>query len=187
MKPIPPATSVDDAEPLERFAECHKGIVNQLQSLRELPALLAAVARAREIAADTEQFFQQAVFSHHADEEKDLFPAVLAHASAGKERNEVQHLVEQLTAEHRSIEKLWATLQPGLARLAQGQPGDVDAAAVENLVRRYTAHARFEEAEFLPRCEAILGRSSADMAELGLALHMRHVRRDMQRFGLRGS
>jgi len=182
-----PAPSTDDPAPLDRFADCHKGIVSHLHTLGELPALLASLARARQIADSTVQFFQDAVFSHHVDEEKDLFPAVLAHATAGQERNEVQHLVQQLTAEHRSIEKLWAGLQPGLARLAKGQAAEVDGSAVDDLVRRYAAHARFEEAEFLPRCEAILGRSDADMAELGLALHLRHARRDMQRFGLRGS
>jgi len=180
-------TPLDDEQPLNVFADCHKGIVTQLNTLGELPALLASVSRARQIAEDTVQFFQDAVFNHHVDEEKDLFPAVLAHAHAGQERNEMQHLVEQLTAEHRSIEKLWARLQPGLARLAKGQSSEVDGAAVQDLVRRYSAHARFEEAEFLPRCAEILGRSSADMADLGLSMHMRHVKRDMQRHGMRGS
>lgn len=182
-----PATAPDDAAPLDRFADCHKGIVSHLETLGELPALLASLERARQIADSTVQFFQDAVFSHHVDEEKDLFAAVLAHAAAGQERDGVQHLVTQLTAEHRSIERLWAGLQPGLARLAKGQSAEVDVSAVDDLVRRYTAHARFEEAEFLPRCEAILGRSDADMADLGLALHLRDVKRDMQRFGLRGS
>jgi len=187
MSQTPTAASPGDAPPLEQLAECHQGIVTQLDTLGELPALLASVARARQIAEATVQVFQDAVFSHHVDEEKDLFPAVLAHAASGQEHDEMQHLVAQLTAEHRSIEKAWAHLQPALARLASGLAADVDGAAITDLVRRYSAHARFEEAEFLPRCEAILGRDNADMAELGLAMHMRHVRRDNQRFGLRGS
>ena len=182
-----PTTDLDDTQPLDQFADCHQGIQHQLHDLSQLPALLVGLARARQIAEDTVQFFQDAVFNHHAEEEKELFPAVLAHAAPGQERNEVQHLVELLTAEHRSIEKQWAVLQPGLARLAKGQAADVDGVAIDDLVRRYSTHARFEETEFLPRCQAILGRSSADMAELGLALHLRHVKRDMQRFGLRGS
>lgn len=182
-----PATPMDPDQPLDTFADCHKGIVAQLTTLGELPALLGAVAQARQIAQDTVQFFQDAVFNHHVEEEKDLFPVVLAHAHAGQERTEIQHLVDQLTQEHRSIERAWAGLEQGLTRLARGQSAEVDGAAVADLVRRYGAHAQFEEQEFLPRCATILGRSSADMAELGLSLHMRHVRRDMQRFGLRGS
>ncbi len=95
--------------------------------------------------------------------------------------------MQQLTAEHHSTERAWAGLQPCLARLAAGQSAEVDGAAVEGLVRRHGAHACFEEAEFLPHCAAILGRSSADVAELGLSLHMPLVRRDMRRLGLRGS
>lgn len=55
---------------------------------------------------------------------------------------------------------------------------------VEDLIRRYTAHARFEEQQLLPRAAVILGR---DSAALGLALHMRHVVREVRRNGLRGS
>jgi len=177
----------DDAPLLDGFANCHVGIIASLNTFGELPALVEPAARARKIAEDTLQFFQTVVFDHHADEEKDLFPAVLARAAQGRERVEIQHLVSQLTAEHRSIESQWARLQPGIAKLAKGQAAELDAAEVADLVHRYTAHARFEEMEFLPRSAAILGRDSAEMAELGLALHMRHVVRDVRRHGLRGS
>jgi hypothetical protein len=43
-------------------------------------------------------------------------------------------------------------------------------------VSEYTAHAQFEEAEFLPLAQTILGRNSNHMAALGLSLHMRHVK-----------
>jgi len=180
-------SDADDAPPLDGFANCHAGIVANLNTFGELPALVEPAARARKIAEDTLQFFQTVVFDHHADEEKDLFPAVLARAAQGRERVEIQHLVSQLTAEHRSIEAQWARLQPGITQLAKGQAADLDTAAVEDLIRRYMAHARFEEKEFLPRSAAILGRDSAEMAELGLSLHMRHVVRDARRHGLRGS
>jgi hemerythrin superfamily protein len=179
--------NTDASAPLAGFANCHEGIVAHLNTLGELPALLAPVARAHQIAHDTEVFFQDVVFDHHADEEKNLFPAVLARATPGRERQEVQHLVDQLTAEHRSIEAQWARLQPGIAKLAKGQSAQIDASEVEDLVRRYIAHARFEEAEFLPRSETILGRDSAEMAQLGLALHMRHLKREIRLHGLRGS
>ena len=185
--PVTSGADVDSDAPLTNFSDCHAGILGHLATFGELPALLEPVARAHRIAEETLQFFQDVVFNHHVEEEKDLFPAVLASAAAGRERNEVQHLVDQLTAEHRSIEKAWANLQPGIARLAKGQTAEVNATAIEELIGRYTAHARFEEKEFLPRSEAILARNSADMAALGLSLHMRHVRQDMRRHGLRGS
>ena len=76
----------------------------QLNTLGTLPGLLEPAARERKIAHDTLQWFQATVFDHHADEEKDLLPSVLARALEGRERRDMQQLVEQLTAEHRSIE-----------------------------------------------------------------------------------
>lgn len=187
MNPAPTTPGADGNAPLSDFSSCHDGILSHLQTLGELPALLAPAARARKIAEDTLEFFQTAVFDHHADEERDLFPAVLARAAAGRERAQVQQLVDQLQAEHRSIEAQWARLLPTLTKLAKGQAATLDTGDVEDLVRRYTAHARFEEREFLPRSAAILGRDSTEMAALGLALHMRHVVRDVRRHGLRGS
>ncbi len=103
--PVTSGADVDSDAPLTNFSDCHAGILGHLATFGELPALLEPVARAHRIAEETLQFFQDVVFNHHVEEEKDLFPAVLASAAAGRERNEVQHLVDQLTAEHRSIEK----------------------------------------------------------------------------------
>ncbi len=44
------------------------------------------IARAAAIAEDALNFFRPAVFDHHIEEEKDLFPAVLAATIAGEER-----------------------------------------------------------------------------------------------------
>ena len=48
-------------------------------------------------------------------------------------------------------------------------------AAVQVLVTLYTAHARFEEAEYLPQAYAILSRNNNKMDALALALHLRHA------------
>jgi hypothetical protein len=47
---------------------------------------------------------------------------------------------------------------------------------VQRLVTEYQGHAQYEEVEFLPLAEQILGRNSNHMAALGLSLHMRHVK-----------
>ncbi len=87
----------------------------------------------------------------------------------------MQRIVDQLTREHREVEAAWARLEPALKAVARGRDADVDAAAIDALVRRYEAHAAFEEREFLPLSETILGRDSRHMAALGLSLHMRHA------------
>ncbi len=168
---LPPAAP----DPLQRFSRCHDGILAHLHVLGELPALAAAAARARETAGTTLAFFRDVIVEHHAQEEKELFPAVLAAAAAGAERDRVAAIVERLTREHREVESAWRRLEPALADLAKGRGAALDAAAVEALVHRYEAHAAYEEAEFLPLSETILGRDDHQMAALGLALHMRHA------------
>ena len=173
MSPAP-TPAVDSDEPLNNFSQCHAGIVRHLDTFGELPALLAPARRAREVAEDIVKFFRVAAFDHHEEEERELFPAVLADAQPGAERERVQQMIDALTREHRDIEKQWNALEPQLKKLAKGQPTDIDPQAVASLVDQYKAHARFEEQEFLPLSEQILGRNSNHMAALGLSLHMRH-------------
>ena len=85
-------------------------------------------------------------------------------------------MTKRLTEEHRMVEALWKRLEKGLKQVAKGQSTDLDIGEVQRLVTEYTAHAAYEEAEFLPLSEVILGRNSNHMAALGLSLHMRHVK-----------
>lgn len=175
---------LEPGDPLDRFSQCHTGILRQLQALDGLPALARAAVQARQGADETLRFFRDVVHEHHAQEEQELFPAVLASATAGDERTRVQRIVERLTQEHRQVEAAWAQLEPALKALAKGRDAEVDAAAVATLVRDYQAHAAFEEREFLPLSETILGRNGNHMAALGLSLHMRDALPEaLKRFG----
>jgi hypothetical protein len=161
--------------PLEDFSKCHAGILKHLADLGDLPALLAPAERARRIAAEALEFFRDAIFEHHAEEEKDLFPAVLASAKPGEEHDRVLAMTQRLTLEHRAVEGLWKSLEPGLKQVAKGHESTVDTQSLERLVKQYTAHAAFEEKEFLPLSQEILGRNANHMAALGMSLHMRHL------------
>ena len=176
--PLSPQPLPADAggQPLNNFSHCHAGILEQLADFHEVPALLLAVGRLRQVARDMIDLFRATAFEHHQEEECELFPAVLAGSHDGPERERVRVLIEALTREHRDIEKQWEELEPQVEKLAKGQPAAIDPEAVRNLVQQYTEHARFEEMEFMPLSEKILGRSSAHMAALGLSLHMRHQR-----------
>jgi Hemerythrin HHE cation binding domain len=173
--PTTPPHGDSGSEPLETFSQCHVGIRSQLESLGQLPDLLEQAARARQIAAATLKFFREAVFEHHAQEEGELFPAVLASAIDGDERTRVQAIVARLTKEHREVEAAWSRLEPGLKDVSKGRESTLDGAAVAALVTAYTAHARYEEQEFLPLSQVILSRNGDHMAALGVALHLRHV------------
>lgn len=173
--PISDRTATAGTAPLDGFADCHIGIMKRLNVLDQLPALLEPAARARRIATDSLAFFREAIFEHHLDEETELFPAVMASAEPGTERMRVQAMVDRLTREHRILEGLWKVLEKDLKRVARGHDADLDVEEVRALVAAYASHATYEEVEFLPLCEAILGRNGNHMAALGLSLHLRHA------------
>lgn len=170
-----PTSQPQGDEPLNQFAHCHSGILSRLSMLDELPGLLGPAARARMIAEQALSFFREAIFEHHLEEERELFPAVLASAHPGEERERVQSIAERLTREHRVLEGLWKSLEKDLKRVAKGQDTDLDAEEVSALVAAYASHATLEEEEFLPLCQEILGRNGNHMAALGLSLHLRHA------------
>jgi len=179
--------SPDDSQPLESFVDSHAGIIAHLDRFGELAALLEPAARARQIAEDIMKFVHSAVFAHHNDEEKELFPIVLKKARPGEERARVQSLINRLVTEHREIEAMWRSLEPHLKKIAKGRPAaGLRSEDITRLVQAYREHAAVEEREFLPLSAQILKRDDADMAELGLSLHLRHAVRAARR-GLRGS
>jgi hypothetical protein len=171
LSPHPPT----DSTPIDAFSQCHSGILSGLRVLSGLPEMVAAAERARRASAETFAVFDGAVLAHHADEETELFPAVLKSAAPGGEYERVATMVERLVAEHRAIEMVWKKLKPSVRSAAVGQPTEVNAGDVGDLMRLYAAHAAFEESRFLPLAQEILGRNDNHMAALGLSLHLRHA------------
>ena len=170
-----PQNPIDTDAPLTNFSQCHAGILRHLNDFGQLPELLEPAQRLRQIAERFVEFFREAVFEHHQEEERELFPAVLASAEPGPERQRVQQMVDQLTREHRDVEAAWRRLQPHLQHIAAGRDSDLDVVALQALVAHYKGHARYEESQFLPLAQRILGRNSNHLAALGLSLHMRRA------------
>jgi hemerythrin-like domain-containing protein len=184
MTTPPKVTPATDDAPVQGFSHCHEGIVAKLNELEQLPALAQAATKARAIAQSAQAFYREVVLTHHADEEKELFPAVLASAQAGEERERVQAIVTRLAQEHRRIEGRWREIEPGVHAVAQGHDAELDARRLADFIAMYRAHADYEEREFLPLSSIILGRNHNHMAALGLSLHMRHALPDvLRRFG----
>jgi len=170
--PQQPAGNEDS--PLNEFSQCHTGILAQLDKLAGFTAQVAAAERARQTAASLLALFSRGVLEHHAEEENELFPAVLRSALP-EEVDAVRQQAERLTREHRVIESLWKRIEGPVTAAAKGKHAEIDADVVNELVRLYRAHAAYEEQEFLPLSAKILGRNGNHMAALGLSLHMRHV------------
>ncbi len=168
----PPPTA---GTPVDEFSDCHRGLLCGLRAFESLPELAVSASRARAVATATLALFENAVLVHHADEEKELFPAVLSSSQPGEERMGIEAMVERLVAEHRSVEALWQLLKPAVKRAAAGISAELDAQAVTALVVAYNRHATFEEEEFLPAARDILSRNDNHMAALGYSLHLRHT------------
>jgi hemerythrin superfamily protein len=178
-----PIPAGDDA-PVQEFSNCHAGILAQLEEFGRLPALAEAAASAHRIAKTTERFFREVVVRHHAEEEQELFPAVLSSARPGAERDRVKRIVERLTQDHRRIEKVWHEIEPVVHLLAKNHDAALDARRVAAFVADYKAHADYEERMFLPLASSILGRDGNHMAALGMSLHARHALPEvLRRFG----
>lgn len=170
--PTRQATGAD--APLQDFSRCHVGFVTVLETSLGLPEMLATAARSRTCAADMLKMFRDRLLAHHDDEERDLFPAVLRVAQPGAEAKRAAAMVEQLVREHREIAQLWKQLEPAVQAVANGYLPRLDAALLQEIVKRFNEHVRVEEEEFLPFAQQVLARQAEDMAMLGLALHQRH-------------
>jgi hemerythrin-like domain-containing protein len=163
--------------PLSPFRGAHDNILRGLEGLRELPALAAALQRARETADATLTLFDDVVHSHHGDEEQELFVSVQRSAREPDEMQRVRELVAVLVTQHRQIEALWAQARPAVARVAAGKVADAPmfAAEIDRLASLYEAHARLEEDVFLPLADTILRRDANHAEALGIAMHVRHA------------
>jgi len=169
-----------DSSPLNEFSGCHDGIIRNFHRLRELaeryrngeePSGLKKTAR------QLLEFFEDVVRDHHAEEEEELFVAVLQNLEGEDEQTarQAREQIRQLTVEHRELEALWASIEDDLQRLARGKPASLDAGRAAELAERYLAHAELEENEFLPLAARILDKQA--MSALGLSLHLRHMER----------
>lgn len=159
---------------LAAFSDCHHDFVAQLHSALYLPELVSAAGKARAMSHELLKMFTHDVATHHAEEEHELFPAVLRAADPGEELDEVRAMVAQLVREHRELDVSWSKLRPSIEAVARGETPALDAALIEDIVQHFFAHAHFEEEHFLPLAQKILGRQGEAMAELGRAMHERH-------------
>lgn len=171
--------------PLEMLAACHGRIEAQLATLRRLLAHLpqhGADRAAREAAAAVMRYFDLAAPLHHADEEDDLFPALLE-SMAGSDAVCLRAITSGLAADHRALEQAWAGLRQRLAQLQAGDAGalmdggvnandgDRGAHAALAFIDAYEAHLAREDRELLPLAARLL--SDTELDRIGLAMRQR--------------
>jgi hemerythrin-like domain-containing protein len=173
-----PAASTE--APLEMLAACHIRIERQCATLKRLAAHLQAHgsdADARVAASNIARYFETAAMQHHADEEQDLFPALIE-SMAGSDAVCIRELTQGLSADHRRLEAMWRDLKPVLAQVAAGEPATLDQAQVELFTGLYERHLRREEDELLPMAQRLLGDS--DITRIGRAMRERRGIADIE-------
>jgi iron-sulfur cluster repair protein YtfE (RIC family) len=159
--------------PLEMLSACHHRIEQQCATLRRLVEHLGAHgadADARIAAQGVLRYFDTSALHHHADEEEDLFPALLE-SMAGSDAVCLRELTQALTAEHRELEARWRRLRVALEQVARGEDAQLSQADVDAFVDRYAAHLEREERELLPMAGRLL--ADEDLARVGRAMRER--------------
>jgi hemerythrin-like domain-containing protein len=111
-----PATPGDGFEVLDA---CHRQMIFTLGKLAALISALKSRGpdpEARALAAEIVRFFSTTAHDHHEDEERHVFPTLLA---TGKP--ELVQAVHRLQQDHGWLEQDWLELSPHLDAVAAGQ------------------------------------------------------------------
>lgn len=164
--------------PLEMLSACHGRVERQCQTLLRLVPHLAANGpdqAAREAAQNVVRYFDTSARHHHADEEEDLFPALLRSASETGFAH-LRDLIAALRAQHRELEQAWGQLRWKLERIWLGVKSELDADEVGRLAELYRSHIAREEEELLPLAARLLGESQLDA--IGRAMRLRRGIKD---------
>ncbi len=175
-----PAASTE--APLEMLAACHIRIERQCSTLKRLAHHLSKHGLDDQVSSAATRimrYFDTAAIQHHADEEQDLFPALID-SMAGSDPICIRELTNSLIADHRQLEAMWSDLKSALAQLARGKPANLSLEQVEAFVSLYERHIKTEEEELIPMAGRLL--SDAAITEIGLSMRERRGIDDIEGF-----
>jgi hypothetical protein len=167
------APSASFEVPLEMLAACHLRIESKCDTLQRLAEYLPQHGcddQARGAAEGLMRYFDKAAVQHHADEEDDLFPALLE-SMAGSDAVCLRELTQSLAQDHRALAAQWRALRTPLSLLAQGSEAVVPAHAVRAFTDAYRAHLEREDSELLPLATRLL--DDTVLARIGRAMRER--------------
>lgn len=151
-----PAVGFD--QPFEMLGACHDRVRRSLALLARLVAHIDAHghdAQSRTAAADVLRYFDLAAPHHHEDEERHVFPRLLAGGDPALAAD-----VERLRADHERMTALWRELRVAL----QGWAGAAAVGAVEPAMRErvaafqavYAGHLDVEDGRVFPAARQLV-------------------------------
>ncbi len=145
---------------------CHREILLTLSKLDSLVLRLGSGgpdAHARAMAGEIVRFFAKTARQHHEDEERHVFPALLASGDA-----EIVQAAQRLQQDHHWIDADWRELAPQLDAVANGQSWsdlDVLREGAEIFTALLHDHIALEESVIYPQARARL--RTGELSEMG--------------------
>lgn len=156
--------------PFEMLEACHERVQRMLGLMQRLRTHLAAMGcdeQARQAARDVMRYFDVAAPAHHEDEERHVFPTLLAAGTCVE-------IVRRLQREHVEMAALWPQVRSVLQRVADGawQGFRVgDESTLEHYARLYDWHLAAENELVYPAASARLG--PTEQAAMGQEMSIR--------------
>ena len=160
--------------------ECHREMQKKLVQLRGLAAQVEAdgiTPQVRKDAREVLQWFSGAAREHHLDEEKHVFPSLLA---SGDEA--VVQTTHRLIQDHGWLEEDWIEIEPSLSAAADGYNWFDPAVlkqAVEVFEHLYLDHIILEETLAYPQARNLIAQS--DVAAMSREMNNRRTKRENKR------
>lgn len=158
--------------PFEMLGACHERVQRSLALLARLVDHVAANghdAQSRSAARDVLRYFDLAAPHHHEDEERHVFPRLLASGDAALATD-----VARLRADHVAMGAGWQALRELLLRWAGDAPPAFDPAdrrLAAGFAGLYAGHIELEEARVFPAARALC--SPAELEAMGLEMAAR--------------
>jgi iron-sulfur cluster repair protein YtfE (RIC family) len=146
--------------PFDLLGACHErvertlGLLARLQQHVRVRGWDDSVASA---ARDVMRYFDLAAPLHHQDEERHVFPPLLASEDAA-----LQNLVQRLQQDHRQMETVWVAARAALAGVAQTPPpgwcqfSPREDATLTDFARLYHRHLQEEDGLVYPAAQVRL-------------------------------
>ena len=166
------------SDPLSPLDACHRRTLAVVAELRALPSAIdrgGVTPTVRAAAASIAHFLSATARAHHEDEERQVFPPLLASGDPA-----LVDTVRRLQQDHGWLEENWLELEPQLTAIATNCGAwdiDVLSAAIDVLSDLYRDHIELEESIAYPEARARLGSaSSARPAETSMTTPHASVR-----------
>lgn len=159
--------------PLDAMAGCNQRLLHHCAALRRLALYVGECGFDSEAGAASGRllhFFDHVLPHQHADQEADLFPALIE-SMAGSDAVCLREITDGLAQQHRELGRLWLRLRPALLDLASARKDALPVHEIEGFIGHCTQCVAREDGELLPMAARLL--SDDAWSRIGAAMRQR--------------